>query len=171
MVAAQMQDQMSGGDVLLGQPGQGNLPAQAQMAAVLAGARARGVADTLDLLGIAAILVDADGIALHVNRLAGTFMGAGLGICARQLVAATYDDNARLQQALDWVLANGGAKSLRLANETSVNGVTVQVLAMPPTADDSFQLLKAVILLEQGNGSCGELALATRLMREAERLN
>jgi hypothetical protein len=80
------------------------LDVETRLAALMAGARARGVADAFDALGVGVILVDADGAALHVNTEAAGFMGANLGICARQLVAGAYEANARLQRALDLVL-------------------------------------------------------------------
>jgi hypothetical protein len=144
------------------------LGAETRLAALMAGARARGVADAFDALGIGAVLIDADGAALHVNSEAAGFMGASLGICARQLVAGTYAANARLQRALDLVLSRGGAESVELGGEADMR---LHVLGLPAAAEAPTQLLKAVIVFERGASSCGELALAARLLRNSARLN
>lgn len=151
--------------------GLGALSAETRLAALMAGARARGVADAFDALGVGAVLIDADGAALHVNSEAAGFMGAGLGICARQLVAGTYEANARLQRALDLVLARGGAESVEIGGETGEMPVRLHVLGLPAAAEAPSQLLKAVIVFERCTESCGELALAARLLRGSVRLN
>lgn len=147
------------------------LSTETRMAALMAGARARGVADTLDLLGIAAILVDSDGAALHVNTQAAAFMGPNLGICARQLVAGTFAANASLQRALDLVLSRGGAESVDLAAESGGADIVLHVLGLPVALDETAQLLKAIIVLESCTAPCGELALAARILRHSARLN
>jgi hypothetical protein len=139
--------------------------AETCMAAILAGARARGVADTLDMLGIAAVLIGADGAALHVNTEAAAYMGVHFGICAGQLVASTFDANAGLQRALDHVLAHGGAETVQIAD------IALHLLSLPGAGDDSCQLLKAIVVLERQSASCGEMALAARLLRQSARLN
>ena len=51
---------------LEGAAGLSALTVETRLAALMAGARARGVADAFDALGLAAVLVDADGAALEV---------------------------------------------------------------------------------------------------------
>ncbi len=147
------------------------LGTETRIAALMAGARARGVADTLDMLGVAAILIDSDGAALHVNTHAAGFMGPDLGICARQLVAGTYAANASLQRALDLVLSRGGAESVDLPAESGGAGIVLHVLGLPVAPDETAQLLKAVIVLESRAAQCGELALAARILRQSAQLN
>ena len=173
MITATIQTPSNVGAALPGLPetGMAGLPAQAQMAAVLAGARARGVADTLDMLGLAAILIGADGVALHVNTQAAACMGQQLGICSRQLVAATYAVNAQVQLALDNVLAGSGPQSVHIGSDSASPPVTLHFLALPGASGDSCQMLKAVIILEQGGASCGEMALAARIISGGPRLN
>ena len=152
------------------------LSAEKRLVALLAGARARGVADALDLLGVAAVLVDGDGAALNVNTQAAAFMGPDIGICAGQLVAGTYEANTRLQRALDCVLNNGGVETVAIdAKAGSAGGdmniLNLHILGLPQADDPSTQLLKAVIILESRAASCGQLALAARILRQSARLN
>lgn len=172
MVAANTQVSSAHEAILAGQAHA--VPAMAdtaRMSAVLAGARARGVADAFDVLGIAAVLIDAEGAALHINRQAAACMGSHLGICARQLVTASFDSNAALQQALDCVLAGGSATSLRIVSD-SVGGDTIlHFFALLQAMDDPYQMLKAVIVLEQATANCGELALAARILRKGAGLH
>ena len=53
-------------------------PGKAPLAPLLAGARARGVADGLELIGAAAALLDEQGEVLHVNARALGLMGQSL---------------------------------------------------------------------------------------------
>ena len=147
------------------------LPVATQLSALLNGARARGVADALNLLGIAAVLVDADGAVLHVNAEAAAFMGSTLGICAGQLVASTYAGNAALQRAIDQVLRCGGTQSVGISADTGGAATLVHVLGAPEAADDATQLLKAVIVFEPRAGRCGEATLAAGILRQSARLN
>ena len=149
------------------------LSAEKRLVALLAGARARGVADALDLLGVAAVLVDGDGAALNVNTQAAAFMGPDIGICAGQLVAGTYEANTRLQRALDCVLNHGGVETVALETTAAgdLNILNLHILGLPQADDPSTQLLKAVIILESCAASCGELALAARILRQSARLN
>ena len=143
------------------------LSAETRLAALLAGARARGVADAFDALGVGAVLIDADGAALHVNTQAAAFMGASLGVCARQLVAGTYEANAKLQRALDLVLARGGVESVDIEADAPL---TLHVLGVA-AGDAATQLMKAVIVFERRAAGCGELALAARLLQSGARLH
>ena len=148
-----------------------SVSAETRLAALLAGARARGVADTLDMLGLAAILIDSDGAALHVTTPAAAFMGPNLGIVARQLVAGSYSANASLQRALDLVLSRGGAESVEVSAELDGADVVLHVLGLPAAADQTEQLLKAMIILEYRGAQCGEMALGARILRQSARLN
>ena len=148
-----------------------SVSAETRLAALLAGARARGVADTLDMLGLAAVLIDADGAALHVNAKAAAFMGPNLGICAGQLVASNFESNDALQRALELVLRRGGLEAVELTSETRGAATLVHVLGAPETAEDATQLLKAIIVFESRDNCCGEATLAAHVLRQSARPN
>ena len=140
-----------------------------RIAAVAAGARARGMAETLDLLGVPAILLSGDAAALYVNAEAAACMGAHLGICARRLIAATAEDNARLQKAFDAALAGAGATSVTIRRAEQGDMI---VHVMPaPGQNEECQLLKALVLIDATAGNGLDRALFSRLLREGARLH
>ena len=144
-----------------------SVSAETRLAALLAGARARGLADTLDMLGVAAVLIDADGAALHVNAKAAAFIGLNLGICAGQLGASTFESHDALQRALELVLRHGGSEAVEITSETGGAATRLHVLGAPEAAEDATQLLKAVIVFEPRAGRCGEATLAARILRQS----
>ena len=126
--------------------------ADPSLAPVLAGARARGMADALELLGVAAVLIDECGFALHVNTRARGLLGPHLRIDAGRLRAADRALDAAIGAALELALTGrpaGGAANIGLAGEAP--GVTI--LPVVAEADELFQLLRAIVILEQRGGS------------------
>ena len=145
------------------------LPSDPRLVAVAAGARARGVADSFDMLGIAAILLDADAMALHVNREAAACMGAHLGLCARQLIAATVEDNARLRHALDAALAGQAGQTVTIARPGQAD-LMLRILPAPGQGE-AWQLLKAIVVIGTTSGGCVESVLLSRLLRDGAALH
>lgn len=117
----------------------------APLAPLLAGARARGVADGLEWLGLAAVLLDDRGEVLHVNPGAIELMGDHLYLESGRLKAHRLDADLALREAIRGALVEG------LAGDVSVPGdsfdLGVRVAAMTTGDDDPFQLLRAVVLL------------------------
>ena len=123
-------------------------PADPSLAPVLAGARARGMADAFELLGLAAILVDECGFALHVSPRARDLLGPRLKIEAGRLRAS--------ERELDAVI--GAAIESAVAGVAPARGAPgVRILPVAPEPDESFQLLRAIVILEYGNTRDGAL--------------
>jgi hypothetical protein len=114
---------------------------------LLAGARARGVADGFAWLGLAAILIDDRGEPLHVNPGAIELMADSLYIEGGRLRARDRDADHALVQAIGAALTQGLAGNVRLAGPQGE--MWVHVAPMPSDSDDPYQLLRAVALLSR----------------------
>jgi hypothetical protein len=120
-------------------------PIRAPLAPLLAGARARGVADGLELVGAAAALLDEHGEVVHVNARALGLMGEGLFLAGQRLRARERDADETLAAAIDSSLRDRTASRVVVGQ-----GGVAAVRIVPVTADgdDAFQLLRAVAILE-----------------------
>jgi hypothetical protein len=133
------------------------------LAPVLAGARARGMADALELLGVAAILVDECGFALHVNARARDLMGPQLRIDAGRLRASERELDAAIGAALESAVAGAvPAQGARIGLAEGARGAAaLRILPVVAETDESFQLLRAIVVLEDGGAArdagCGVL--------------
>ena len=117
---------------------------------LLAGARARGMSDAFDLLGIAVVMIDEAGMILHANPGARGLLGPHLRLERDHLVAAEQDATRALQAMIGAALAgelpgpgvairrDGGRPALRL-----------RALPLIPLGDDACQMLKVVVTLEE----------------------
>ena len=114
---------------------------------LLAGARARGVADGFAWLGLAAIRVDDRGEALHVNPGAVELMGDTLYLEKGRLRARDAQTDLLLADAFSDALALGEARNLRLTGPEGEMWAHVAPMAADP--DDPYQLLRAVVLLSR----------------------
>lgn len=114
---------------------------------MLAGARARGVADGLEWLGLAAILIDDRGETLHVNASAIELMGDSLYLESGRLRAVDVLADSALTGAIHAVLERGVAAAARIPQREGE--LHVHVAAMRARDDDPYQLLRAVALLRR----------------------
>jgi hypothetical protein len=121
-----------------------------------AGPRPRGMADAFELLGVAAVFIDESGFALHINDSARRRLGPQLWIDDGRLRAADLDLDEALSAAIDAALINGApahaAADLSFASE-SRGAVSLKVLPVVAEAHDPFQLLKAVVIIEEQGGA------------------
>ena len=120
----------------------------APMAPLLAGARARGVADGLELIGAAAALLDEQGDVLHVNARALSLLGDHLVLAGGRLRARDRGLDRTLAAAIDSTLRHHIASRVALGDVASADGLGVRIMPVSAEADDSFQLLRAVAILE-----------------------
>jgi hypothetical protein len=138
----------------------------APLAPLLAGARARGMADAFELLGVAAAFLDEDGFALHINDHARRVLGPQLWVDDGRLRAADVDLDVALGVAIESALVNGAqteaATDISFASD-SRGAVAVKVMPIAAEAHDPFQLLRAVVIIEKQAGaasSAGKVRLA-----------
>jgi hypothetical protein len=114
---------------------------------LLAGARARGVADGFDWLGLAAILLDDRGEALHVNPGAVELMGQTLYLDGGRLRARDPVADLGLSEAIRDALTLCVARNVRLAGAEGEMWAHVAPMLADP--DDPYQLLRVVALLSR----------------------
>jgi hypothetical protein len=122
--------------------------AAAPLAPLLAGARARGVADGLELIGAAAALLDEQGEVLHLNARALSLLGDHLVLAGGRLRARDRALDRTLTAAIDSTLRHQVASRVALGDEASADGLGVRIMPVTAEADESFQLLRAVAILE-----------------------
>lgn len=111
------------------------------LAPMLAGARARGMFDALDLIGQAAILLDRDGRALAITGATRRFLGLSLELVEGRLVGLDHADDERLQGAIREAIA-GRAAQIEIGDE----GDAAFARCLPIPADP-HQLLAAIALI------------------------
>lgn len=114
---------------------------------LLAGARARGVADGFAWLGLAAVLIDDRGEALHVSDGAAALLGEALYMENGRLRGRERGADASLGEAIAAALIHGHVGNVRLAD--SQGELWVHVAPMAADDDDPYQLLRAVALLSR----------------------
>ena len=118
---------------------------------MLAGAQARGVADTLELLGIGAALIDATGRVLHMGGRGRRVSAGWLRLAEDHLVADRPGDNLALQALVGAAIdgASGG-DDVRVRLEPQRGGASLQIRALRfPTSNGLNQLLRAILVFEE----------------------
>ena len=120
----------------------------APLAPLLAGARARGVADGFEWLGLAAILLDDRGEVLHVNPRAVDLMGEDLFLSSGRLRARDAEIDDALGVAIHRALGGGTSSHLAIPLTSGQGTVGARIAAIDSLDDDPFQLLRAVAILE-----------------------
>ena len=141
-IAAHLERRQGGGPAEIPPFGADSLPP------LLAGARARGMADAFDLLGLAAIFLDDDGGALHVSARAMRLMGDALLLAGGRLKAASAAADAALQAAVDAALAGSEtAEPVVIASGASKPCISLRILGVSGQ-DESAQLLRAIVLID-----------------------
>ena len=120
----------------------------APLAPLLAGARARGVADGLELIGAAAALLDEQGEVLHLNARALSLLGDHLVLAGGRLRARDRALDRTLAAAIDSTLRLQIASRVALGDSTRADSLGIRIMPVTADAEDSFQLLRAVAILE-----------------------
>ena len=119
------------------------------MAPVIAGARARGIADAFAMLGEAAILIDFSGTVLHVADDAKALLGASLTVAGGHVVAVERRSTPALNRLLEAGLSESGPMRLEEDLLCVEDGMRQRVrLYRVPVAGEPFQLLSAVLAIE-----------------------
>ena len=116
------------------------------LAPVLEGAAARGMADAFEMMGHAAVFFDAAGNVLHAGATVRKFLGQGLVLSGRQLVASTPEGNQVLQAILSAALAGETTMGeLRLGPDHTQSILRIEGRAGPLPRRNG-QLLNAILL-------------------------
>jgi hypothetical protein len=123
-------------------------PVRAPLAPLLAGARARGLADGLELMGVAAALLDEQGEVLHVNARALGLMGQALFLNGQRLRARGQEADESLAAAIDSSVRHRIASRVALGDGVAEGVAAVKILPVAADGEEAFQLLRAVAILE-----------------------
>ncbi len=116
---------------------------------MLAGARARGIADAFEMMGEAVILLDFSGQVLHVSERAQPLLGCALTIAGGHVVASDRKTAAPLQRLLEAALATEGPVRLEEDLRCAEDGMRQRVrIYRPLVAGEACQMLAAVLVLE-----------------------
>ena len=117
---------------------------------MLAGARARGMSDALEMLGLAFVMIDAHGMILHVSAEARAFMGPWLAVASEHLVGAGQGETRAIQSLIGSVLHEGASPGrMSLSRGQGMRPLLLRGLPVPSPAHDPCQLLKALVILEE----------------------
>lgn len=117
---------------------------------MLAGAQARGVADTLELLGVGAALIDATGRVLHMGGRGRRVSGGWLRNVEDHLVADELADNRALQTFIGAAIAEPSevAPEVRLEQRRGGTALLIRALRFP-SSNEKIQLLRAILVFEE----------------------
>lgn len=126
------------------------VPEQDAMLPIVAGARARGVADAFEMVGQGALLLDATGTVLHAGAAALALMGQDLSVQSGHLAAQTATANQAIQDLLSALLDEGArAESVVLSRSDGLPALQIRGFAFAPEARGAYQLLAAVLLIDE----------------------
>lgn len=119
------------------------------LAPIIAGARARGIADAFQMLGEAAILLDFSGYVLHMGDSAEPLLGCALSIASSHVTPTSRKSAAPLQALLEAGLSASGPARLEEDLPCAEEGMRQRVrLYRVDNSQDARQLLCAVLVLE-----------------------
>jgi len=126
-------------------PAAPSVASSAALGPLMAGAWARGVADTLDMLGQGAVLLDAGGGVLFASPLALQRLEGALGLVSGHLVAREPADNMILQEMISGALAGQPGE---MSCQSDFGRRRVRALPARQVQDPQMQLLKAFLIIE-----------------------
>ena len=113
----------------------------------------------------AAFFIDESGFALHINDRARRLLGPQLWVDDGRLRAADFDLDEALAAAIESALAVGAqanaATDLSFASE-SRGALAVKIMPVVVGADDPFQLLRAIVIIEERDASARRPHMARR---------
>ncbi|MBX9758589.1 MAG: hypothetical protein K2Y29_07405 [Beijerinckiaceae bacterium] len=119
-----------------------------QLAPIIAGARARGIADAFEMIGEGAILLDFSGSVLHVGPMAGPMLGCALAVTGGHVVALSRKATSPLQHLIEQGLADNAPRILEADLLCAEEGMRQRVRMVRAPSDDAYQLLASVLVLE-----------------------
>jgi hypothetical protein len=119
------------------------------IAPILAGARARGVADAFEILGVAAILLGREGDVLYANDQARLLLAPHLRIVGERLTATDKANERALARLIETAVAGRQAEARSVVLRRGETVPALRLHATPIADDDPFQLLRAVIVLDR----------------------
>ena len=124
------------------------------MAPLLAGARAGGMAQAYEMLEIPAIFLDGEGAVLYVGPTALRLIGPHIAVHRRHLVAGSPEANERLQGLIESALTPNAVPDFAiLPRGEGLSPLAVHAVPVPGASDNPYQLLKTVLVLDDSAGA------------------
>lgn len=116
---------------------------------LLAGAHARGMADAFELAGVAAVLIDSQGMVLHAGAPARDLFGPDLRIEYDHLVSGSAESTCDIQTLIAAALGEGEAPAPLLVSRAGQTPFKLHARRAPGAAGNVCQLLKVLIIIEE----------------------
>lgn len=119
------------------------------LAPIIAGARARGLADAFELMGTAAILLSGVGSVLHVGASARAFLDGAISIASGHLVAETAKANRDLERLIAGAVSGLADLQPVVVPRRDATAIEIEAVRLVDAAKDPMQLLKAILVLRE----------------------
>lgn len=120
---------------------------------IMAGARARGVADAFELMGLAAVLIDSSGRVLHASGRAERALLPLVRIAEGHLVGADAPTNASLQAVIATAIGSSTVEPAEHRFDfTDPDGhmrMSVTAIRFPDDDTPAVQLLRGVLVVTE----------------------
>ncbi|MDB5641594.1 MAG: hypothetical protein JWN07_911 [Hyphomicrobiales bacterium] len=116
---------------------------------LLAGAHARGMADAFELAGVAAVMVDAQGMVLHAGQPARELFGPDLRLEFDHLVGCDGESTCAIQSLIGEALGDGDAPGSILLPRAGRTPFRLHARRVPGAATNLCQMLKLLIIIEE----------------------
>jgi hypothetical protein len=116
---------------------------------VLEGARARGVADALEMLGQAFLFLDGSGTILHASSRANDMIGGEIAIVRGHLVGSNPAAGQHIGDLIGAALVGPGGDCAPVALRAGEGRIIrLRARAFPAAPPATFQLVRAIVFLD-----------------------
>ena len=119
------------------------------LATLLAGVYARGMADALEMAGVAAVFMDAQGMVLHHGPAATVLFGPLVRVEYDHLVGFDAASTCAIQNMVLGALAEGPLPAPLRLELGGQGALILRARRVPGAAGNCNQLLKVLILIEE----------------------
>lgn len=116
---------------------------------LLAGAHARGMADAFELAGVAAVMIDQQGMVLHSGGPARDLFGPDLRVEYDHLVSSGAESTCAIQTMIAEALGDGETPAPVLVPRSSGTPFRLHARRVPGAAGNLCQMLKLLIIIEE----------------------
>jgi hypothetical protein len=116
---------------------------------LLAGAHARGMADAFELAGVAAVMIDQQGMVLHAGAPARDLFGPDLRVEYDHLVSGDAESTCAIQTLIASALSEAETPAPVLVSRAGQTPFKLHARRAPGAAGNVCQLLKVLIIIEE----------------------
>lgn len=116
---------------------------------LLAGAHARGMADAFELAGVAAVMIDSQGMVLHAGTPARELFGSDLRLEYDHLVTGEAESTCVIQTLIAEALGDGDMPAPVLVPRAGRSPIKLHARRVPGAANNLCQMLKVLVIIEE----------------------